>query len=648
MQSTGSLPATRISLTPLAPAALGLIALALAVAWPAESRAFPESWNLGLRTPIDALQRWLINSRAGDHPIFVFGFEPFSAAVDWGLRRAEALLLAVPWPTGLALAGALGWRLGGWRLATLATVSLLVMGLLGLWAASIQTLSLMLVATALTVAVGIPLGIAAALSDRFHRALQPVLDTLQTMPTFVYLIPVVLLFGIARVPAVVATLLYALAPIVRLTDLGIRGVQPAAIEAARAFGSTRAQLLWKVQLPLALPAIMAGINQTIMMAMSMVVIAALIGAGGLGREVLQAMQRVQVGAAFEAGLAIVLLAITLDRMSARLAIERGSWTADRRRAWDLAGLALIALAAWALGATTFPESWRVPVRDPVDAAVAWMRDTLFEFPLGPWVLGTGPLSDWLTLSVLNPFRDVLTDVLPWPSIVLLFAAAAWAAAGWRPAALTALLVTAIGLLGMWTLAMDTLSQVVVTLLLTAAIAIPLGVWMSQSDRTRSAITPVLDFLQTVPSFVLLVPVIMLFNVGRVPGIIAAVLYAVAPGARLTDLGVRGVPAETLEAARAFGSTQGQTLTKVQLPLALPAILAGVNQMVMMVLAMVIIAGLVGGAGLGLEVITGVSRNQPGRAAEAGLAIVLLAIVLDRLSQALARRPGANGATGGSV
>jgi glycine betaine/proline transport system permease protein len=185
--------------------------------------------------------------------------------------------------------------------------------------------------------------------------------------------------------------------------------------------------------------------------------------------------------------------------------------------------------------------------------------------------------------------------------------------------------------------MDTLSLVVMTLLCTVLIAVPLGILSASNDRFRSLLRPLLDFLQTVPTFVYLVPVIMLFNVGRVPGLIAAVLYAIPPGVKLTDLGIRMVAPETVEAARSFGSTRGQTLAKVQLPLALPTIMAGVNQMIMMVLAMVIIAGLVGGAGLGLEAVTGLARNETGRGIEAGLAIVILAISLDRMTQGWARR-----------
>jgi ABC-type proline/glycine betaine transport system permease subunit len=196
---------------------------------------------------------------------------------------------------------------------------------------------------------------------------------------------------------------------------------------------------------------------------------------------------------------------------------------------------------------------------------------------------------------------------------------------------------ALGLLGMWDFSMDTLSQILVTMVFTVIIAVPIGLLSSQNDAVRDFLRPGLDFLQTIPSFVFLVPVIMLFNIGRVPGIIAAVLYAIAPGVKLTDLGIRQVSTEAVEAARAFGSTRGQTLAKVQVPMALPSILLGVNQMIMMVLAMVIISGMVGGAGLGLEAVNGLARSETGRGLEAGLAIVIIAIIMDRITQAWANK-----------
>jgi glycine betaine/proline transport system permease protein len=172
-------------------------------------------------------------------------------------------------------------------------------------------------------------------------------------------------------------------------------------------------------------------------------------------------------------------------------------------------------------------------------------------------------------------------------------------------------------------------------LISVALALPLGVLAAQSQLARTLLRPALDFLQTIPAFVYLVPVIMLFNIGRVPGLIAAVLYAIPPGIKLTELGIRQVSAEAVEAATAFGATRAQTMLKVQLPLALPAIMLAVNQMIMMVLAMVIIAGLVGGAGLGIEAVTGLAKNQTGRGIEAGLAIVILAMIFDRVTQAWA-------------
>src|SRR5260221_75596 len=204
--------------------------------------------------------------------------------------------------------------LGCWRLALLAVSGLVFMGLMGLWTESMQTLALMTVSVVISLLIGIPLGIWCAQDERVESTLRPILDAMQTMPAFVYLIPVLLFFGVARVPSVVATVIYALPPAIRLTSLGLRQVSPQAIEAARSFGATRRQMLFKVQIPLALPSIMAGVNQTIMMALGIVVIAALIGAGGLGRQVLLSLQHLKVGLALEAGVCIRFFAIILQRL----------------------------------------------------------------------------------------------------------------------------------------------------------------------------------------------------------------------------------------------------------------------------------------------------------------------------------------------
>ena len=673
-------PFNWMRLWPLA-AAGGLLALSLLI--PAEGRAFPEAWNLGLRQPIDAFQSYIIAQRE-TLPAFRYFFDPVSAFIDVGLRSVENVLLDTPWVVILAAFMLAGYLLSGVRLAVLCGVSLLLMGLFGLWEPSIQTLALMVVSAALSVLIGLPLGILTASSDRFDKFLRPILDGMQTMPAFVYLIPVVLFFGIARVPAVVCTLIYAIPPMIRLTNLGIRQVSPPAIEAARAFGSTRWQLLFKVQLPLALSVVMTGVNQTIMMALSIVVIAALIGAGGLGREVLLSLQRLQVGKALEAGLAIVLLAIILDRMSEALSQIDFADASPRRRTWPAwvpARWESRLLTAWDVAArvlTTparllaslanrpslerygglitsvlvvvvllvadqfihfgrFPGEWRWYLRQPTDALVAWMRDNMFEVPLGGVLIGTGPFSDFVTLYMLNPMRTLFTEALPWLVVVLGAAALAYWAGGRRLALFAGAGMFALGLLGMWDFSMDTLSQILVTMVFTVIIAVPIGLLSSQNDAVRDFLRPGLDFLQTIPSFVFLVPVIMLFNIGRVPGIIAAVLYAIAPGVKLTDLGIRQVSTEAVEAARAFGSTRGQTLAKVQVPMALPSILLGVNQMIMMVLAMVIISGMVGGAGLGLEAVNGLARSETGRGLEAGLAIVIIAIIMDRITQAWANK-----------
>jgi glycine betaine/proline transport system permease protein len=228
----------------------------------------------------------------------------------------------LPWPILIVAVTIGAYRTAGRGVAAFAVFALTLMGSLGLWESAMETLALIVVAVILSIAVAVPVGIVAARSNKFDAVLRPVLDAMQTMPSFVYLVPAVMFFGIGDVPAIFATLIYAVPPGIRLTNLGIRQVSPDIVEAALSFGTTRRQLLLKVQIPMAVPTIMAGINQTIMMALAMVVIAALVGAGGLGEDVLRALNRFQPGQAFLAGLGIVFLAIIIDRVTQAAAKER--------------------------------------------------------------------------------------------------------------------------------------------------------------------------------------------------------------------------------------------------------------------------------------------------------------------------------------
>ena len=607
-------------------------ALGVSLSFPEIFGSAPKAWNFGLRRVVDLLPPWIITNRSS-HEIFVYGITPLSHLIDAALRGFENLLMQPPWTVVVAVVAFCAWSTRGVRLAIGCVCALMLCGLFGLWEPTMQTLALMLSSVVLSLLIGVPLGVAMAQFPKFAALLRPVLDTMQTMPAFVNLAPVVLLFGIARVPAVVATRVYAIPPAIRLTAHGLATVDPTAVEAARACGGTRMQILTKVQLPLAIPSVLAGVNQTIMMALSMVVIAAMIGAGGLGREVFLTLQRLQVGQAFEAGLAIVMLAMMLDRISGGL--QRFETTLVRRQRvarWFVL-LALVMGGSFALGIAafpynTFPLDWRFLIRDDVDAIVRSVRDQYY------WL--TGGLSDFITIYLLNVLRDVFNGI-PWIVVIASVGIVALHAGGRRLAIGCAVCTAVILGLGMWPQAMDTSSQVLLAVAATTAIAMPVGIMAAHFPGVSRVVRPINDFFQTVPTFVFLVPVMMLFNIGRMPGLIAAVLYAAPVGIKLVELGIGQVPREAVEAARAFGSTRWQIIRTVQVPMARRSLALAINQVIMMVLAMTVISGMVGGAGLGLEAVTGLARNQAGQGVEAGTAIVLLAIVLDRVTQAWAHR-----------
>jgi len=648
MAPTFGIAATRWWIVPAA--VFGVLAvLAIAV-----NPNVPSWLDIGLQRWVRDGYMWTIEN--SDHWIFASFFDPLSDLLDRLVESVLWVLETLRWPGVVALTAVIGWMTAGPRAALTGAAAMLGVAVLGVWALAMVTLSIMLTAVAIALAIGVPLGIWTSRSDRAERVLRGVLDTAQVMPAFVYLIPIVVFFSIGYPPAVVATVIYAVPPAVRLTNLGLRSVPVVTNEVGQSFGCTPWQQLVKVQLPMARSTLLLGLNQVIMMAFGIVVIASILGAGDLGNLVLKGLQKNDVGAAFVPGFAIVLLAIALDRISTgeRTVSSRPPLirlpSVDRRTG-SLIGLVAVIVAATVAKVadlSTFPAALTVDISGSINDAVGWVQDNLRKDV--PLIGGTESINDFLVTKVLEPLREFLVWT-PWLLIVVAVAGIGYLSTGWRLAVGCASCLLVIGTMGaipggeggrtqMWDLAMDTLSQVLVAIVISVLIALPLGVLAGRSDRAQRIMRPFLDTAQVMPQFVYLIPVLFLFGVGRGAGVVASVIYAIPPCIRLTGLGLREVPYTPREAAISFGATKRQELVKVQLPLAFRSIMLGINQTILMVLATVIIAALVGAGALGLVAYEGFTKpiQKIGQSAAAGISIVCLAIVLDRLTQAWGTSP----------
>ncbi|HEU0234895.1 MAG TPA: ABC transporter permease subunit [Candidatus Limnocylindrales bacterium] len=581
---------------------------------------------------LNDVRDWVRDNR--DNPVLLVLFTVPRVFIDALVSTLITVLHAVGWPALVALAGTLGLLAGGWTPAGIAVTGFLSLGVLGLWEHSVDTLAAILAAVAISLAIGVPLGILAAGNQRFRRVISPVLDTMQIMPTFAYLGPMVLLFGIGHAAATIATLIYAMPAAIRITELGIRQVPQASVEAGESLGATRWQLLGKVRLPQAGRALGLAVNQTIMLALSMVVITALIDAPGLGQDIIRALIRNNVGTMFDAGVAIVILAIVLDRLTERLSLRldpryraaSGERSVPRRivRIALIATVAAIVVGVLVPALREFPDEVGVSFREPVNGLVDWLR-TNASF-------ATGGLKDAVSFAVLNPLQTVFTEA-PWWLVIGVVFGIAGLVSGIRPAVIAAACLGLVFAIGLWRHATETLLQVLVATAVAITIGLVFGILSARSDRFSALLRPVLDAAQTMPSFVYLLPAFILFDPSRFTAIFAAVIFAVPPVIRLVDVGIRLVPPAMIEAATSAGATSWQLLTKVQLPAARGAILLATNQAVILVLSMVVVGGLVGGGALGYDVVAGFSQGRLfGMGVAAGIALVLLGIMLDRITQ----------------
>ncbi|MFE9257647.1 ABC transporter permease subunit [Streptomyces sp. NPDC006879] len=630
-----SAPASRWQLPPGLYSVRSVL-LVLAVIVPTSALLWDGGWPQGLGVDLvptlDSFADWVVDNR-DTHPVFLYFLLHLSNLSTDAVDSVHELLTSVGWIGVLGSAAALAWYVAGagrkgTRPAAIALGALAGCGLLGLWEPATETLALMVVAVAVATALGVLLGLAAGLSDTMQKVLRPVLDTMQVLPSFAYLLPLVLIFGIGTPSALITTVIYAAPPMVRMTSLGLREANASVLEASRSLGSTRWQRLRTARLPLARAQMLLGLNQTIMMALSMVVIASVVGAGGLGESIYQALKTRDFGQGLTAGLAIVLIAVWLDRTTAAAGARTGA--APSRRT---AGIAVaVAAATVALGqflSRGWPEGLSVDFTAPLNTFMNWVVGTFYQDV--PVLGGTDAWAGAFTTWVLNPLNDGL-QALPWWSVLLLAGAIAWLVGTWRASVTAVLALSCIGVLGIWSKSMYTLSQVLVAVALTLLLGFTLGILTARVGWAERLLRPVFDGMQTLPQFIYLIPVVQLFNAGRVAAITAAAVYALPAVVRITTQGLQQVSPATMEASRSLGATTWQQIRQVQWPLARPALLVAANQGVVLVLAVVVIGGLVGGGALGFDVVKGLTASELGTGLVAGAGIVCLGLLLDKLTQ----------------
>lgn len=672
-------PATALPyLTPGTRAALASLLVA-AICLALEERAdwlweWPDAWTLPVTDWISQGLGWLFELI---RPVV----RVISTLLRYPMEWVNVALVETPWPLIIGATVALGWYAGGLSLALLSAIGLGFVLASGYWVEGMNTLALVFVSVPLALILGLFIGIWANESPRARPWIEATLDLMQTVPTFAYLTPLLLLFGFGPVVGLIASAIYAAPPMARNTLLGLQRVEAEVKEAGIMAGATRRQQLALVEIPAASTQIMIGVNQSLMAALSMVIIAAVIGGfDDIGWEVLLTMRQANFGQSFLAGLVIVAFAIIIDRISARMATNRDRH--DLRISWIiLAASAALSVYAWAALPAASDIALLAPTVEAVDGALTQftratgatldsIKNTAMFYGLLPlrigldgavlpftwgfswsatmsWVLLgggaalglavalTGRVAFGASLPVMAVVLETGVADLPWPFVLFGVGAVAWVAGGWKLTRLALVLLALILVSGLWERALLSLYLCGAAVIACAVLGGLLGLLSAVSNIAWAIIRPVCDMLQTIPLFVFLIPVLMFFQIGEFSAFLAIILYAIVPMIRYTRHGLVTTPPELLEAAVAAGATKTQIMRDVRAPFAAPTILLGLNQTILYAFAMLVITALIGTTGLGQSIYLALGQADVGLGIAAGAAMAILALISDRIVQGFA-------------
>ena len=616
-------------------------------------------------------------------------FFAISGLLTFPFSWVQSLFHWLPWPVTVALVAIVAHAAQGYRLVAFAVLSMTYMLVTGYWYQSMNSLALVAISVPLAIVVGFAFGVWGFYSKRAERIIMPSLDLLQTVPAFAYLIPILLLFGFGPVVGLIASLLFSFPPMVRNTILGLRGVADEVIESGLMSGATRPQLFWQVRLPSAQRQILLGVNQATMASLSMVIVASIIGGtDDIGWEVLSTMRKALFGESLLAGIVIALIAMILDRVTRGLALRESEYDHEQvpswhqaHRHWILAGAAFVVLfylSTLVPALSEYPEAWQFHpakyLNDSIDyiiinysSAIESIKTVSFFYIMLPTRIGLeqtiSPYSWGFEMTISHTIGFVVLVVslmgaafhyissraaiavavlgliyyfgltnIPWLALSVVFIFLGARLGGMKLAVGTALGLAFLLLTDSWEAAVLSLYLCGLAVIISFVIGGAIGIWAAHNDRVSAIVRPINDTLQTMPLFVLLIPVVMIFKIGEFSALLAIIAYAFVPAIRYVEHGLRDLPEEVIEAATAMGCTGRQLLFHVKLPLALPVIMLGLNQTIMYAIAMLVIAALVGTDDLGQQVYIGLSDGDFGVGMTAGIGMAIIAMIADRMTQ----------------